>query len=380
MRIAVIGAGMMARAVVRDLVRQPDVTEVIVADRDRARLRGFARWAASPKVTTLLADAADRGAMARLMRPCVAAVGCASYTLNLGLTRAAIAARTHFCDLGGNNSVVARQLALDQQAARAGVTVVPDCGLAPGLVSVLAAACLKRLGGRADSLRIRVGGLPRRPRPPLGYGIVFSAEGLINEYAEPCLVLRAGRVKTVEPLADVEALRFPARFGVLEAFNTSGGSSTLVHTMRGRVRDLDYKTIRYPGHCAQMRLLLDLGLMSNRPGPEGVAPRRVLARLLEEKLGFETDDVVLLQVEADNAGRRVRCRLIDRADPKTGLTAMMRSTGLPAAVACLALARAKALRHGVLPGELAFEPESFIRDLAGRGLKLTWSGSGSRLA
>jgi lysine 6-dehydrogenase len=369
MRIAVIGAGMMARAVVHDLVRQPDVIEVRVADRDAGRLRTLKRWARSPKVRVYQADAADRDAMAALMQPCAAAVGCASYTLNLGLTRAAIATRTHFCDLGGNNTVVARQLALDRQAQRAGVTVVPDCGLAPGLVSVLAAACVERLG-RADSVRIRVGGLPRKPRPPLGYGIVFSAEGLINEYVEPCTVLRNGRAVTVEPLADVEALRFPRPFGRLEAFNTSGGSSTLPGTMRGRVRNLDYKTIRYPGHCAQARLLFDLGLMSSRPGPEGVAPRTVLARLLEEKLGFETDDVVLLRVEAERGRRRARYELVDYADRRTGLTAMMRTTGFPAAVACLTLARGRANRTGVVPGELAFAPQQLIDELVGRGVSI----------
>lgn len=373
MRIAVIGAGMMARAVVYDLVRQADVTEVRVADRDGSRLRELKRWARSPKVHTFVADASDRAAMAALMRPCTAAIGCASYALNLGLTRAAITARTHFCDLGGNNTVVARQLALDARARKAGITVVPDCGLAPGLVSVLAAAGVERLGGRADAVRIRVGGLPRAPKPPLGYGIVFSAEGLINEYVEPCEILRAGRAVTVEPLADAEPLRFAAPFGRLEAFNTSGGSSTLPETMRGRVRNLDYKTIRYPGHCAQVRLLFDLGLMSSRPGPGGVKPRTVLARLLEEKLGFETDDVVLLRVEATRGRRRVRFELVDRADRRTGLTAMMRTTGFPAAVACLTLARGRATRAGVLPGELAFEPQGFIHELAGRGLALRQS-------
>ncbi|MFO7651821.1 MAG: saccharopine dehydrogenase C-terminal domain-containing protein [bacterium] len=377
MRIAVIGAGMMARAVVYDLVRQPDVIEVRVADRDGSRLRELKRWARSPKVQTFVADAGDRAAMAALMRPCAAAIGCASYTLNLGLTRAAIATRTHFCDLGGNNTVVARQLGLDARARRAGITVVPDCGLAPGLVSVLTAACVERLD-RTDAVRIRVGGLPRVPKPPLNYGIVFSAEGLINEYVEPCEVLRNGRAVTVESLADVESLRLGPPFGRLEAFNTSGGSSTLPETMRGRVRDLDYKTIRYPGHCAQVRLLFDLGLMSSRQGFGGVAPRQVLARLLEEKLGFETDDVVLLRVEAEGrrGGRpaRVRYQMVDRADRRTGLTAMMRTTGFPAAVAGLTLARGKARRAGVLPGELAFDPQAFICELAGRGLALRRAG------
>lgn len=375
MRIAVVGAGMMARAVVYDLLRQPEVVEVRLIDRDVVRLRALQKWAADSRLTVHPADAGDLRAMAAILQSCAAAIGCASYRLNYGLSRVAIATRTHFCDLGGNNDVVQQQLTLDRQASRAGVTIVPDCGLAPGLVSVLAQAGLERLGGRADAIHIRVGGLPRRPRPPLGYGIVFSAEGLINEYVEPCVVLRNGRRAVVEPLADLEQLHFPRPFGRLEAFNTSGGASTLTETMRGRVRVLDYKTIRYPGHCERMRLLFDLGLMSSQPGPEGVAPRTVLSRLLEERLGFESDDVVLLRVDVigrlDGARTRVRYQLIDYADKKTGLTAMMRMTGFPAATACLLAARGQVKSAGVAPGELAFDPVRFIRALGERGIRLT---------
>lgn len=375
MRIAVVGAGMMARAVVYDLLRQPEVVEVRLIDRDVVRLRALQEWAADSRLTVHAADAGDLRAMAAILQPCAAAIGCASYRLNYGLSRVAIATRTHFCDLGGNNEVVQQQLTLHRQASRAGVTIVPDCGLAPGLVSVLAQAGLERLGGRADAIHIRVGGLPRQPRPPLGYGIVFSAEGLINEYVEPCVVLRNGRRAVVEPLTDLEQLCFPRPFGRLEAFNTSGGASTLTETMRGRVRTLDYKTIRYPGHCERMRLLFDLGLMSSQPGPEGVAPRTVLSRLLEERLGFESDDVVLLRVDVvgrlDAVRTRVRYQLIDYADKKTGLTAMMRMTGFPAAIACLLAARGQVKSAGVVPGELAFDPVRFIRALSERGIRLT---------
>lgn len=366
--LAVVGAGMMARAVAFDLVRRPEVERVLVTDESPARLRELKGWLASPKIRTARADAGDDAAMAGLLSGFRAAVSCVPYFHNLALTRAAIAAGCSLCDLGGNNDVVREQFALNARAKRAGITVVPDCGLAPGLVSVLAADAVARFD-RCDSMRIRVGGLPRRPRPPLFYRIVFSANGLINEYAEPCLVIRNGRKRTVPPLADVETLRFPG-FGRLEAFNTSGGSSTLPDTLRGKVRNLDYKTIRFPGHCAQFRLLFDLGLASDEPveiaGRE-VSPRAVLVHRLERTLGFETDDVVLLRVDATGrrAGRaeRVRYTLVDFADRRRGLTAMMRCTGFPAALVALTLARGEALRTGVAPGELALEPAGFIRGL-----------------
>jgi len=189
---------------------------------------------------------------------------------------------------------------------------------------------------------------------------------------------RNGRVCRVEPLADVEPLRFPAPFGRLEAFNTSGGSSTLPQTFRGRVRTLDYKTIRYPGHCEKFRLLFDLGLCGQKPvtvDGRRVVPRRLLIRQLEETLGFETDDVVLLRVEVIGvkAGvrRRIRYQFVDYADRKTGLTAMMRGTGFAAAIVALMLGRGQAAGTGAIPGELAIPLGRFIGELRKRGIGLT---------
>jgi lysine 6-dehydrogenase len=374
-KILVVGAGMMARAVVHDLVRAEDVEEVRVIDRSAAPLRTLREATAGRKLRTSRADAGDRAAMADLMRPCAVAVSCVPYFYNLVLTRAAIAARTHFCDLGGNNEVVARQLALDDRARAAGVRVVPDCGLAPGLVGIVAADGVRRLD-ETRAVHLRVGGLPQHPKPPLDYGLIFSANGLINEYVEPCLVLRDGEAATVPALYDLEDLEFPP-FGRLEAFNTSGGSSTLPQTFRGRVEALDYKTIRYPGHCARIRLLFDLGLADSRPlrFPGGrVSPREVLTRLLEDRLEHLTEDVVLLRatVEGTRAGEEITIcyELVDYADPRTGLTAMMRTTGFPAAVAALTLARDGVDWHGARPGELAFDPALYLAELPARGLDL----------
>ena len=377
MRIVLVGAGMMARAVGSDLVRQPDVERLTLLDRSQQQLQSLKKYLGSPKVRTARADASDVRGMTRLLRGHDVCVSCVPYMFNLGLTRAAVNARSHFCDLGGNNDVVAAQFALGTRARKAGVAVVPDCGLAPGLVSILARDGFDRLD-RCDGIHIRVGGLPRQPKPPLDYAIVFSANGLINEYSEPCLVLRNGRPHTRPPLDDVEALRFPKPFGRLEAFNTSGGSSTLPGTFRGKVKDLDYKTIRYPGHCERFRLLFDLGLCSNEPvevDGKKTVPRRLLIRQLEETLGFETDDVVLLRVDAVGKRKRkryrVRYQLVDYADRRTGLTAMMRCTGFPAAVVALMLGRGQAAATGCLPGEKTLPPGRFIRELRQRGIGLT---------
>jgi lysine 6-dehydrogenase len=111
-----------------------------------------------------------------------------------------------------------------------------------------------------DEVHIRVGGLPQTPKPPLDYQLVFSVEGLINEYIEPARVIRDGKITTVESMTELESLSFPEPFAKMEAFQTSGGTSTLVETFLGKVRVLDYKTIRYVGHCAKFKAMIDLGL------------------------------------------------------------------------------------------------------------------------
>jgi len=262
--------------------------------------------------------------------------------------------------------------------------VVPDCGLAPGMVSILAADGVARLE-RTDSIRIRVGGLPRKPKPPLNYALVFSANGLINEYVEPCLVLRDGRLTWREPLADVEDLTFPRPFGKLEAFNTSGGSSTLPYTYRGRVKSLDYKTIRYPGHCAKVRLLFDLGLTSVKPvklDGVSVVPRHLLIQRLEKVLPWEKDDVVLMRVEVEgkglrdtgiersSGGRTITYELIDYADRRSGLTAMERTTGFSAAIVALMLGRGHVDCAGAFTGENCIPSAAYIGELRRRGLRL----------
>ncbi len=385
MKFLVVGAGMQARAVAYDLVRQQDVDEMRIADIEPERLRGLKSALRSAKVRTFRADAGDLKRMSELMMPCDVALSCVPYFFNLGLARAAVATKTHFCDLGGNNDVVRAELALSAKARKAGVTLVPDCGLAPGMVSILAADGFSRLD-QTDAIHIRVGGLPRKPKPPLNYSLVFSANGLINEYVEPCLVLREGKLAWREPLADVEELTFPRPFGKLEAFNTSGGSSTLPYTYRGRVKSLDYKTIRYPGHCARFRLLFDLGLTDIKPvevDGRRIVPRHLLIQRLEAVLPWEKDDVVLLRVEVSgrkgprdrgikgSSGQRtITYELVDYADRRSGLTAMERTTGFSAAIVALMLGRGQVGCAGAFTGENCVPSAAYILELRRRGLRL----------
>ncbi len=375
MKILVVGSGQMGKAVAYDLTKNDSVEEVIVADIDMARAQTVADFVGG-KATAKKVDATQKDDLKPLFNDADAVASCVSYTVNLMHTELAIETGTHMCDLGGNFRVVKKQLELDSQARDADVTVIPDCGLAPGMANVLARAGVDYLDS-TDSIHIRVGGLQQEPRPPLNYSLIFSVEGLINEYVEPCMVLRDGKIEYEKPLVGFEQIEFPDPFGVLEAFNTSGGTSTLPLTYEEKVNDLDYKTIRYPGHGHKVWTLMKLGLMeSEEMDFDGVkiAPRRVLEKLLEEKLPETGKDVTLLRISVEGwkstESRIVEYELIDYFDNDTGLTSMMRTTAFPASVATMMMADGTIAEYGVLPPESAIPPDEFIQEMQNRGLDI----------
>lgn len=375
MRIAVIGAGLMGRAAVYDLARTDGVVKVGVYDIDEALAGQVAESFGSGKAHGETLDASDEDAAARVLGQYDAAISCVTYRFNVGLTRAAIEGRCHLVDLGGNNEIVRNQLDLDQQAEAAGIIVIPDCGLAPGMVSIMVADGVARMD-KAHSVKIRVGGLPQSPRPPLNYQIVFSAEGLLNEYWEPCLILEDGKKKTVNPMTGVEKLEFDG-IGHLEAFYTSGGTSTLPDTYEGRIDFLDYKTIRYPGHCKLFKPMLDIGLASRQEievAGVRVQPRSVLRAVLEKHLNLGSLDLTLVRVTVEGTSgskpHKIEYEIVDRQDTRTGLTAMMRTTAFPAAIiACLA-AGDQITARGCKPQEIAVSPSVFFPQLKKRGINL----------
>ena len=374
MKMLVLGAGRMGLGAVHDLLAQSDVTSVTVADAYLAKAQDIAaRY--GERVTAVQIDCNDDAAVVELMRGHASAISCVNYWLNERLAKAAIAAGTNFCDLGGNNDVVDAELALDAEARAAGVNVIPDCGLAPGMVAVLVAHGAQQFE-TLDEIHIRVGGLPQNPKPPLDYQLVFSVEGLINEYIEPARVIRGGKVVTIESMTEVESLEFPSPFGTMEAFQTSGGTSTLVDTFGGKVRDLDYKTIRYPGHCEKFKTMIDLGLCSSESmtiDGAPVKPRRVLGDLLVKNLPHDEPDVVLVRVEFAGGGKRLQYDIIDRYDPETGLSAMMRTTAFPASIVALMMARGQTTSKGALPQEKCIPPDLFMDELAKRKIDVTVS-------
>ena len=373
MKYLLLGTGLQGRAIAHDLLRHAEGTSALhLFDLEGAAVDELVARLDDPRVTGSRGDVSDAEAMAPLMAEADVCVSAVNYWYNDALTGLAVANGCHFLDLGGNNDVVAAQLARDAEARAAGVSVVPDCGLAPGLAGLLGYHLAEGFEV-CDAVRLRVGGLPQDPKPPLDYEIVFAVQGLINEYIEDCVVLRDGERRTVPGMSELETLDFPG-FGTLEAFQTSGGCSTLPDTLAGRVRDLDYKTIRYPGHRDRIKLLMDLGLTASEEIEAGgvcVRPRDVLGACLQTHLPVGGTDLVLLSAEAEGRvdGRRLcrTLRIVDRFDPDTGLSAMTRMTGFPTAIVAAYLAGG-GVAPGARPQETVVPGAFMLAELARRGI------------
>ncbi len=378
MKLLVIGSGMMGSAAAYDMARCARVESVTLADADTRRAKDAAakinKLVRGRKVHPTGIDASSRREVVRKMRGHDGTLSAVPYFYNLDLAKAAIEARNHFADLGGNNTVVRQELALDKQAAKKGVGLAPDCGLSPGMASILGGELMQRIGGKADALKIYVGGLPQNPKPPFEYQLVFSVEGLINEYAEPARVLRNGKIITIEPLTEIE--RFSIAGYDVEAFHTSGGTSTLPETFSGKVGECFEKTLRYPGHVAMIRALYDLGLFSKQKRKYGkieIAPRTVMADLMVEKFSGNEPDVTVMRIEAHRDGQVASFTMVDKFDKATKMTSMMRTTAWPASVVLQMMATGEIAKRGAVLQERDVPAKQFLSEMGARGVELQYA-------
>ncbi len=376
MKYTVIGAGMMGSAAAYDLATRNPNDTVVVADINVQQAKNTAA-SIGPNVTGLRVDVNNQKELVKAIEGSNAVISAVTYSVNYQMTRAAIEAGVPMCDLGGNNEILARQLTLDTAAKEKGITIVPNCGLAPGLINILAMQGTREFE-ELNSIHLRVGGLPQHPRPPLYYQIVFSVEGLINEYVEKATVIHDGTLQQIEPMSGLEDIEFPAPFGSLEAFNTSGGLSTLTELLNGKVKELNYKTIRYKGHCEKFKTLLDLGFATSEPmmvGGSVKTNREFFADLLRKKLDYGDKDVVLAR--ATISGRTATSEktlvyeFVDYYDDATKMTAMMRATAFPTSIVAQMLAHGVIRERGVLVPELCVPGETMIEELGKRNLKIT---------
>jgi lysine 6-dehydrogenase len=357
MKTLVLGAGIVGRATTWDMLRRGH--EVTVADVDASAARRLAdefgvRWVGL--------DVTDRQAANAALAETEAAISAVPYFHGVALATAAVANGCHYIDFGGNPTVVKAQLELDAEARAADVAVVPDCGLAPGLANVMAAGLIESHDvATIDKVQMRVGVLPRNPSGTLQYQLAFYAGGLINEYAEPCEIITDGRAATVEPLSRFEDVPWEG-IGTLEAFATAGGTSTMCQHYEGRVRNLEYKTLRYPGHGRIFAAMREIGLFELDPSDFGgvaVAPRTVLQDLLTDRLPQGGPDLTLVEVVVTAGGVAMRQRIHDEHDGD--FSSLARTTAFPATALCDLISRDEvvfrgaAAMHNVAPADLLLD-------------------------
>jgi lysine 6-dehydrogenase len=340
MSIVVLGTGIVGTAAISDLLRRGHT--VTIADSDDASItRAKNRFGTDAHVVNVT----DPGALSDLLADHAVVVSAVPYRFGLMVATAAIDTGTHYIDFGGNPTVVASQKALSARAEAAGLMIVPDCGLAPGLANVMATHLIDDVPpAQIDSVQIRVGALPQRPTGALRYQLAFNPAGLINEYAEPCEVIEDGHYATVEPLSRFESVEWD-RWGPLEAFSTAGGTSTMCDIHADRVENLEYKTLRFPGHGLIFRSLLEIGMFSEQPADSGDSPRDVLLRSLEASLPRGEPDLVLVRVWIDQDGNR-RTLQIDDVE-RDGFTALARTTAFPATALAHLITTGSVMRPGV---------------------------------
>lgn len=276
--VTLVGSGTIGAMIADFLARSGDYA-VTVVDRDATALARIDTGAALERRPL---DVRTPGALATALRGQTAVLNAAPFHLTTDIARAAVEAGVHYLDLTEDVASTRTVRALAETATTA---FIPQCGLAPGFITIVAADLIGRFEQLRD-VRLRVGALPQFPSNALGYNLTWSTEGLINEYCEPCEAIVEGRRSQVPPLEDCETF---ALDGVTyEAFNTSGGLGSLCETLEGRVRHLSYQTIRYPGHAALMKALLDDLRLRER--------RDLLRDLLEHAVPTTRQDVVIVYV------------------------------------------------------------------------------------
>lgn len=372
-RVVVVGAGRQGLAAAYDLAAHLAGESIVIADFDLSSAK-----AACDRVNTLLGreacvsaavDAADQEGLVEFLSRFDLAVAAAPYRLNPDISNAGIQTGCNVVDMGVDTPDALAIHARSDEAQQRAISVITDCGVAPGLVNILAYKLLNE-HPETVSIKLYCGGLPQTALAPYFHKVGFSVDSLLGEYVDEVDSLKDGQVVRTEALEDFESLCF-RDFGILEAVTTSGGTGTAPHHLQGRLRDYEYKTLRHPGHWSAMLFMRDAGLWSEE-AIEGVGVPRDLTLALMERHMVEADyhDVVVARVVSETASGSFGYDLVDRFDPETGFTAMQRTTGFSTSIIALAVLDGL-VPKGCMACEVAVEPDTFFAKAQERGIEIT---------
>lgn len=365
MKVLVIGCGKIGSVAAEELSRGSSI-DLVVADRVGERAKAVAERAGRENISWSRIDASDAHELRGALKGFDLALGFLPGSLGYVLARACIDSGVDLVDV---SYMPEDPMELHEEALSSGVTIIPDCGVAPGLSNILVGHAAQRLD-QVRSIHILVGGIPSRPEPPLGYTITWSAEDLLDEYTRRARIVKDGRLMEVEPLTGLERVDFPG-LGTLEAFYTDG-LRTLLRTMRAD--EMWEKTLRYPGHAERIWLLRDLGFLDDESieiGGLSIPIKRITARILERRLYRpEVEDLLAMKVEVSGTigghYKTYTYHLLDRYDREKGITAMARTTAYTATSVAEILISGVELGSGVKPPEMIGRDERLFRILLNR--------------
>lgn len=376
MKALIMGCGNMGSVAAEDVATNMSSVEVVVADKDAERAKKTAEKIDSRNVSWVSFDMAKRDELVATLKDFDVTLGFLPGNLGFSLIKTCIDAKRDLVDV---SFMAENPLTLDSEASKANVTIVPDCGLAPGISNILVGHATEMLD-ETRTVHIMVGGLPKKPIPPLEYVVTWSAESLIDEYSRKASIVKHGKIVEVEALTGVEEVKIP-KVGKLEAFYTDG-LRTLIHTVRNAA-EMWEKTLRYPGHAEKIRLLENLGFFEEKTvevNGARISPRKVTAKLLGERLRKpEVEDMVVMKVEVsgvkDGESMRYVYHLLDFCDKKRRVTAMARTTAYPASIiAQLMLKKAVKGKGVVAPEKIGADRQVFklfLAELKRRGIEIS---------
>jgi len=371
MKIVVLGCGNIGTVVARDIAESLPSAEIVLADVNSNNAQDAVLNTNMKNLDWMQADAAKHLELSKKLKNFDVVVGALPGEFGYRTCKASIAAKVDMVDVSYMPEDV---MSLNNAASKAGISIVPDCGMSPGLCSMLVGRGVSKLDYVEGAYMLN-GGLPETPVPPLGYVITWSVRDLIDMYVRKANILKDGKIIQVEPLSGLEELDFPG-VGKLEAFYTDG-LRTLLYTIKAK--DMWEKTLRYPGHVEKIKLLKTLGFFDSDAieiGKAKVEPKEVTAHLFARKLMRKIPDIVVIRVKVNGKkdGRKIGhvYHVFDHYDNERQVTSMARTTAYSTSIVAQLLAQKVIHEKGVIPPEKLGMNERlfdrFIGEMKKRGI------------